>query len=399
MFIGISWRIARLLILWLVADLTAAPVQGAEPMTEKPSQRPRCREIGIAIGLLPPGPLNAITDVQGVLVGHSTLIAGTDQRTGVTAVIPHSDNVFQHKVPAAVAVGNGFGKFVGSTQIMELGQLETPIALTNTLSTFAVADALVSYVLEHPDNTDVRSVNPVVGECNDGFLNDIRGRHIRAQHVFQALRSADGGRVDEGCVGAGTGTRCLGWKGGIGTSSRRVTSAAGEYTVGILAQTNFGGVLNIGGAPVGRELGRHILRDAAQPDDRGSCILIVATDAPLDSRQLQRLARRALLGLAEVGSPMTHGSGDYAIAFSNHPQLRYAHTARNVTVNIPRMRDDALTPLFQAAKEATAEAVINSLLRATTVTGYRGRVSDAISVKDVLGICRKYRVIRDAPGR
>jgi len=397
MFIGISWRIARILILLPVAFPTLELVQGAEPMTKKLSQRPRCRDIGITIGILSPGPLNAITDVQGVLVGQTTLTAGTDQRTGVTTVIPHADNVFQNKVPAALAVGNGFGKFVGSTQIMELGQLETPIALTNTLSTFAVADALVSYVLEHPDNANVRSVNPVVGECNDGYLNDIRGRHVHAQHVFQALRSARGGPVDEGSVGAGTGTRCFGWKGGIGTSSRRLTSTSGVYTVGILAQTNFGGVLNIGGAPVGRELGRHILRDAAQPPERGSCILVVATDAPVDSRQLQRLARRALLGLAEVGSPMTHGSGDYAIAFSNHPQTRHQHGAPEVEAHIPRMRDAALTPLFQAAKEATAEAVINSLLRATTVTGYRGRVADAISVDDVLRICRKYGVITDKP--
>ncbi|MEO2035118.1 MAG: P1 family peptidase, partial [Planctomycetaceae bacterium] len=326
----------------------------------------------------------------------ATLNVGPDQRTGVTAIIPHADSVFQNKIPAALAVGNGFGKFIGATQIAELGHIETPIVLTNTLSTFAAADALVGYVLAQPGNDGVRSVNPVVGECNDGHLNDIRGRHITADHVVQALRTARGGPVAEGSIGAGTGTRCFGWKGGIGTSSRKIVTAEAAYTVGILTQTNFSGVLNIGGAPVGRVLKRHILSDQPSSADKGSCIVVLATDAPLDSRQLQRLARRALLGLAEVGSPMTHGSGDYAIAVSLHPDVRIKHHAKHDVIRVPRLRDDALTPLFQAAKEATAEAVINSLLRATTVTGYRGRVVEAIPVDEVIRICRKYHVIRDS---
>ena len=395
--IGFTWRTLVVGSLVLALCPHQLTIYGAGPMTQAvdADRRPRCRELGIVIGILPPGPLNAITDVKGVQVGHTTLIADQDQRTGVTAIVPHAESIFQHKVPAALAVGNGYGKFIGATQISELGCIETPILLTNTLSTFAVADALVSYVLEEPGNQEVRSVNPVVGECNDGYLNNIRARHVRAEHVAQALRTAGSGPVTEGSVGAGTGTRCFGWKGGIGTASRQVMSSDTTYTVGLLTQTNFGGVLNIGGAPVGKLLKRHILQKHPSSENKGSCIVVVATDAPLDSRQLQRLARRALLGLAEVGSPMTHGSGDYAIAFSTHTGVRITHAAVDAVTAVPRMRDDALTPLFQAAKEATAEAVINSLLQATTTKGYRGRVVEAIPVNDVMRICRDHKVIRE----
>ncbi|HJN08850.1 MAG: P1 family peptidase [Pirellulaceae bacterium] len=367
---------------------------GDEPAVSIAS-RPRTREIGIRIGILPVGKQNAVTDVPGVRVGHTTVVEGQGIRTGVTVVLPHGENIFQDKVPAAIAVGNGFGKLVGVTQVNELGALETPIALTNTLSTFAAADALVTYTLNQPGNETVGSVNPVVGECNDGVLNDIRARSITAQHVQSAIDAATGGAVGEGSVGAGTGTRCMGWKGGIGTSSRLTPQASGRHTVGVLVQTNFNGVLNVAGAPVGRELGRYYLKDQTQPDrpvERGSCIVVVATDAPLDARQLQRLARRALLGLAAVGSPMTHGSGDYVIAFSVHKEVRIRYRSPHAVEAKPIVRDDRLSPLFLAAKEATEEAVINSLLRATSVTGFQGHSADAIPIDRVVEICKKYGV-------
>jgi D-aminopeptidase len=283
------------------------------------------------IGVLSPGPLNAITDVEGVRVGHRTLVEGDSVRTGVTAILPHGGNIFREKVPAAIDVGNGFGKLVGYTQVKELGVIETPIVLTNTLSVFAAADALAGYVLAQPGNEDVSSVNAVAAETNDGFLNDIRARRVRAEDVRAAIESAKSGAVPEGSVGAGTGTRCMGWKGGIGTASRKLPQPMGGHVVGVLVQTNFNGILTMNGAPVGRELGRHFLRDElhhARPDEKGSCVIVVATDAPLDARQLQRLAKRALFGLAAVGSPMTHGSGDYVIAFSTSSRLHQAGTLR-----------------------------------------------------------------------
>jgi D-aminopeptidase len=385
------------LALTMTLPRLAQTASGDEPATGKPV-RPRARDIGLRIGILPVGEQNAITDVAGVTVGHTTLVKGQGTRTGVTVILPHGENIFQEKVPAAIAVGNGFGKLVGVTQVNELGVLETPIALTNTLSTFAVADGLVTYTLNQPGNESVGSVNPVVGECNDGVLNDIRARIITADHVQSAIDGATSGPVPEGSVGAGTGTRCLGWKGGIGTSSRVTPRSSGKYTIGVLVQTNFNGVLSMAGAPVGRELGRYYLRDQTRADrsvERGSCIVVVATDAPLDARQLQRLARRALLGLAAVGSPMTHGSGDYVIAFSTHKDVRIRYRSSQAVETKPVVRDDRLSPLFLATKEATEEAVINSLLKATSVTGFRGRAADAIPIDRVVEICKRHGAIRD----
>lgn len=379
-------RLSVLLLTWFTLHSIAAAQQ---------AERPRARDAGIRIGILPPGKLNAITDVPGVAVGHRTLMAEPSTRTGVTVVVPHAGNVFQEKVPAAFVVGNGFGKFVGSSQINELGVMETPIALTNTLSTFAVADALVRHTLNLPGNDSVRSVNPVVGECNDGALNAIRAMQVTRADVNAALDDARGGPVAEGSVGAGTGTQCMGWKGGIGTSSRVVPETAGGYAVGVLVQTNFGGVLTIAGAPVGQKLGRYFLKqqvDADSSNERGSCIVIVATDAPLDARQLKRLGKRALLGLAAVGSPMTHGSGDYVLAFSANERVRVPYRSREREVTRPVLRDEWLSAYFQAVKEATEEAVVNSLFRATTVTG-SGRTAEAIPIEQVIEICRRHGVV------
>ncbi len=369
-------------------------VGGLEP--KDAVKRPRAREIGLNIGILQPGPLNAITDVDGVRVGHRTLIEGEGTRTGVTAILPHGGNVFQQKVQAAIVVGNGFGKLIGFTQIEELGTLETPVVLTNTLSAFAAADALVGYMLSLTGNSRVLSINPVVAETNDGYLNDIRARRVGAGDVITAIASARTGPVMEGSVGAGTGTRCLGWKGGIGTASRRLPESLGGYTLGVLVQTNFGGILTVNGAPVGKELGRFYLQELH--DDRsskgGSCVVVVATDAPTDARQLRRIAKRALLGLAATGSPMTHGSGDYVIAFSTAELVRVPHNANEPIQERTLLRDEALSPLFQATREATEEAIINSLLRATTVTGFRGRTCEAIPIGRLVEICRRYGTIQ-----
>jgi D-aminopeptidase len=373
------------------------------------TKRPRARDIGLAPGVLPPGRLNAITDVEGVRVGHATLVKGADVRTGVTAVLPHAGNTFQEKVPAAVFVGNGFGKLMGSTQVEELGELETPILLTSTLNVPRAADALLDWVLGLPGNQEVRSVNAVVAETNDGFLNDIRGRHVGREEVFAALRSAQGGEVAEGSVGAGTGTVAFGFKGGIGTASRVLPAARGGYTVGVLVQTNFGGVLTMNGAPVGRELGRYYLREDLEPAgqaspgggrtppppaDRadGSVIIVVATDAPLDARNLRRLAARAMLGLGRTGSPSTQGSGDYVIAFSTAPSLRVRHgdtSLRRTEV----LSNEAVSPLFLACVEATEEAVYNSLLRATTVRGRSGNRAEALPIERTVEILKQYNAI------
>jgi len=393
---GISSLLSAIVLfgLWTLCLKMQAVDDSTSGLTQS-SQRPRAREIGITIGVLPPGPLNAITDVAGVRVGHQTIIEGETIRTGVTAVLPHPGNVFQEKVPAAVVVGNGFGKLVGSTQVEELGTLETPIVLTNTLSAFAAADALVAYTLNLEGNEDVASVNPVVGETNDAYLNDIRAQGVRREDVLAALSAADGGPVTEGSVGAGTGTRCLGWKGGIGTASRRLPQSRGGYTVGVLGQTNFGGILTVSGAPVGRALGRYYLQDVAEgrEPEGGSCVLVVATDAPLEARQLKRLAKRALLGLGAVGSPMTHGSGDYVIAFSTAETVRMPHRLADRTQARTVLRDEGLSPLFQATREAAEEAILNSLLKATTVTGFRGHRCEAIPVDRLIEICRRFGVI------
>jgi D-aminopeptidase len=354
----------------------------------------RARELGIAPGVLKPGPLNAITDVAGVAVGHFTLWQGDTIRTGVTAILPHSGNLFQQKVPAAVFVGNAFGKLAGSTQVNELGNLETPIILTNTLNVAEGIAGVVEYTLAQPGNERVRSVNAVVGETNDGTLNDSRGRHITKENVIEAIRSAKGGPVPEGAVGAGTGTVCFGYKGGIGTSSRQLPSSQGSYLVGVLVQTNFGGVLEINGAPVAQELTRSRKENQYGSPD-GSCMVVVATDAPLDARNLKRLAARAIMGLAKTGSYSSNGSGDFVIAFSAAPDARVPENPRTPTLSPPVLNNDATSPLFQAVKEATEEAVYNSLFMAKTTTGYGGRTVEALPIDKVLEICRKYNAIRE----
>lgn len=388
----IGGRPAATMLTVLVAYMFAAAGALAGGMDGGP-RRPRAGELGIRIGILDPGPLNAITDVDGVRVGHRTIVEGDRFRTGVTAILPHAGNLFREKVAAAIVVGNGFGKLVGITQVQELGVIETPIILTNTLSTFAAADALVRHMLA--GNEEVLSINPVVGETNDGYLNDIRARRVGYDDVVAAIAAAESGPVREGSVGAGTGTRCLGFKGGIGTASRVLPGALGGYTVGVLVQTNFSGVLTVAGAPVGKELGRFYLSEYARPreGEDGSCMIVVATDAALDARQLRRLAKRALLGLAAVGSPMTHGSGDYVIAFSTAREARVAHRSDRGARSGSGVRDEALSPLFQAAREATEEAIVNSLLRATTITGYRGHEAEAIPIDRLIEICTRYGVI------
>ena len=377
--------------------LLAAP--GVGQTTPDPARRPRAREIGVAPGVFAPGPLNAITDLEGVRVGHVTLIQGDSVRTGVTAILPHGGNLFQEKVTGAVFVGNAYGKLTGATQVNELGTIETPIVLTNTLSVGAAVEAVVAYTLALPGNAGVRSVNAVVGETNDGTLNDIRGLHVKREHVLEAIRNARGGAVEEGSVGAGTGTICFGWKGGIGTSSRKLPARYGGYTVGVLVQTNFGGVLTIAGAPVGKELGRYAFSSASgerveDHADRagGSCMIIVGTDAPIDARDCRRLAARAVFGIGRAGSSFSSGSGDYAIAFTTAPGLRVraGETAPQTRTILP---SEAVSPLFQAALEATEEAVYNSLLRATAVRS-RGEGGEAIPVERVVEILKKYGVVR-----
>lgn len=362
------------------------------------TQRPRARDIGLTVGILPPGKLNAITDVSGVAVGHTTIIRGEDVRTGVTAILPHGGNLFREKVPGAIFVGNGFGKLMGSTQVEELGQIETPILLTSTLAVPRAADALIDYMLSLPGNEDVQSINPVVAETNDGFLNDIRGRHISREDVFAAIKNARGGPVEEGAVGAGTGTVAFGFKGGIGTSSRKLPDSLGGYTVGVLVQTNFGGLLTIAGAPVGRELGRYYLKgeiekSGARTGADGSIIIVIATDAPLDARNLRRLASRAMMGLARTGSAASNGSGDYAIAFSTAPELRIRPGNHTQPRDVKLLPDEATSPLFLAAIEATEEAIYNSLFRAKTMSG-RGHRVEAIPIDRTIEILRKYGVIK-----
>jgi D-aminopeptidase len=348
------------------------------------SDRKRARELGVQVGVLEPGRWNAITDVRGVLVGHFTMVEGDGIRTGVTAILPHGRNLFREKVSAAIFVGNGFGKLMGSTQVEELGNIETPILLTATLNVPKVADSLIEYMLALPGMDEVRSINPVVGETNDGYLSEIRKRPIETAHVFQAIRSAASGPVAEGSVGAGTGTTCYGFKGGIGTSSRVLPEALGGYTVGVLVQSNFGGILEINGAPVGKELGNYYLEEAIQGGGAnvadGSCMIVVATDAPLTPRNLKRLAKRAILGMAATGSPSTNGSGDYVIAFS-------------INKTLPALDNSQISPLFQAVKEATQEAIYNSMFMATSVTGRDGHRREAIPLERVLEILKKHRVI------
>ena len=368
------WHVLPLLL----ATIVAADAQAAEV-------RPRAREAGVAIGTLPTGPRNAITDVAGVGVGHATLAGGTRFNTGVTVIVPHPRNAYRERVPAAIVVGNGFGKLAGITQVQELGELETPVFLTGTLSTWKVADAAVDWLLRQPGMDKVRSINPVVGETNDGYLSDIRARPLTPALVEQALAGISFGEVEEGAVGAGAGTVAFGWKGGIGTSSRRLAEGDGGYTVGVLVQSNFGGELTIAGVPVWKQLpdpGEYARSTTAPPSTGdGSIMMVVATDAPLDAHQLQRLAKRALVGLARTGSVMSNGSGDYVIAFSTAPE-----NLRNPDAPVQPARSlagEAMSPLFQAAAEATEEAIVNSMFRARTVHGHRGTAA-ALPLEPVL---------------
>jgi D-aminopeptidase len=407
---------------WLCILAVAAVAGMSGKLMAEEAARPRARDLGINGGVLPTGPLNAITDVTGVAVGSVTRIEGDNTRTGVTAILPHGGNLYREKVPGAVFVGNGFGKLAGSTQVNELGEIESPILLTSTLNVPKVADAVIEYMLSMPGNEDVRSFNPLVGETNDARLNDIRARSITRDDVFSAIKKARSGSVEEGSVGAGTGTVAFGFKGGIGTSSRRLPDSLGGYTVGVLVQSNFGGVLRVAGAPVGQELGRYYLKeelDAAakagssqttrksphaschpctlsQDTAAGSIMIVIATDAPVDARNLRRMAFRSMLGLARTGASGGGDSGDYAIAFSTAPSLRISRSKSSAgqtqsTEKALPLSNDAMSPLFLAVVEATEEAIYNSLFRATTVTG-SGRTAEALPIKPTVEILRKYRV-------
>lgn len=346
--------------------------------------RKRARELGISPGILPVGKWNAITDVHGVKVGHVTLIEGEDIRTGVTAILPHDGNLFQEKVPAAIVVGNGFGKLIGFTQVEELGEIETSILLTNTLAAPRASEALIEWTLAQKGNEEVRSVNVVVGETNDGILNNIRKMAVTKEHVMQAIENASCGPVAEGCVGAGTGTICFGWKGGIGTSSRVLPEKLGVYIVGALVQTNFGGVLQMDGIPVGKELSQYYLKEYLENDlADGSIMIVLATDAPLSDRNLKRLAKRGLAGLARTGASMSNGSGDYVIAFSTAEEVRRTEERRSKVWAYPEVPNDSMSSLFQAAIEATEEAIYNSLCMAETMTGYQGRTVSSLPLNAV----------------
>jgi D-aminopeptidase len=406
----LTWQTVTVLFGLVMLSVAGLPAQ----------ERRAARDLGVVVGILPPGPLNAITDVEGVLVGHRTVVSGDSINTGVTAILPHAGNVFREKVPAAVVVGNAFGKLAGSTQVQELGELESPVLLTCTLCVPRAADAVLTYLLALPGNENVRSANPVVGETNDGFLNHIRLRPISEGDVLAAISGARSGPVEQGSVGAGRGTRAFGWKGGVGTSSRRLPVDLGGWTIGVLVQSNFGGVLTIAGAPVGQELARHYLQgsvDAVEveraTDDRGgeaakiadslatygfdrrrvleadsadgSIMIVVATDAPLDHRNLERLGRRALAGLARTGSSMSNGSGDFVIVFSTVPVAELAAAGP--------LPNDRMSPLFQGVIEATEEAIYNSLLLATTVSGYRGTV-EALPLDATLEVLQRYGVLQ-----
>ena len=359
-------------------------------------ERPRARDIGLEVGIFPTGELNAITDVDGVLVGHSTIIEGDDIRTGVTAIIPGPGNLYTHPMPAWIHVGNGYGKLIGETQVREFGEIETPILLTCTLCVWSAADALKEWTYEQPGMGE-HTVNPVVGETNDARVNNMWANPVQREHVYEALANASGGPVEEGSVGAGTGTQAFAWKGGIGTSSRVLPDSLGGYTIGVLVQTNYGGVLTMNGAPVGRELGNYAYRnelEATDDDDHpedGSIMIVVATDAPLNARSLDRLAMRAMMGLARTGSYASNGSGDYVIAFSTHPDVRRPRES-DTPVETPSLVSAAMSPLFAATAEATEEAIYNAILKATTVTSERGTL-EAIPIEDVQRVLEEYNVL------
>lgn len=381
--------------------LGLALVSGATAVSAQEPERPRARDLGIEVGVFEPGPQNAITDVQGVRVGHATVVSEPDVRTGVTAILPHGGNPYMSRVPAAIHVGNGYGKLLGVTQVRELGELETPILLTCTLCVWKAADAMVEWMLGRDGMEDVRSLNAVVGETNDGGLNDIRSRPIEPRHVVQALESATSGPVSEGAVGAGAGTVAFGWKGGIGTSSRVLPESLGGYSVGVLVQSNFGGILTIDGAPVGQELGQYAFADQVGRDEDydpdadvqewGSIMMVVATDAPLSDRNLERVARRAVMGLARTGSYASNGSGDYVIAFSTANGVRRG--TRGGEHRGDELANGSMSPLFQATVEATEEAIYNSLLKAETVTS-NGRTVEALPIEATVEILQRYGVVR-----
>jgi D-aminopeptidase len=383
-----------------VAFVVVAILAAARPAASQ--ERPRARDLGMQVGIFQPGEHNAITDVAGVRVGHATVVEPPNVRTGVTAILPHRGNAYMSRVPAAMHVGNGYGKLLGITQVRELGELETPILLTCTLCVWKAADAMVEWMLEQPDMDDVRSLNAVVGETNDGGLNDIHSRPIEPEHVRRALESAADGAVTEGAVGAGAGTSAFGWKGGIGTSSRVVPASLGGYTVGVLVQSNYGGVLQMNGAPVGVELGQFAFSGqvarpeapapdpAEDPQEWGSIMIVVATDAPLSARNLERLAARAIMGLARTGSAASNGSGDYVIAFSTASGVRRGTGPETRSYDdLPNSRTSAL---FQAVVEATEEAIYNSLLKAETVTS-NGRTVEALPLEETIEILRRYGAI------
>ena len=383
----------RTSLLILMIATTSLAAQSAE------GGRARARDLGVAPGIFKPGALNAITDVAGVRVGQTTIVRGDSVRTGVTAIFPHGGNIFLDRVPAAIHVGNGFGKLLGVTQVAELGEIESPILLTCTLCVWKAADALVGWMLEQPGMSNVRSINPVVGETNDGTLNDIRARSVDAEAVRHALTSARGGPVEEGSVGAGAGTVAFGWKGGIGTSSRVLPASLGGYTVGVLVQTNFGGILQVLGAPVGKELGRYAFQHEVEGGHGdGSIMIVVATDAPLSDRNLGRVAARAIMGLARTGSSASNGSGDYVIAFSTGESVRRhvsfdsgASAANDSVRTVADLPNDAMSAVFEGVVEATEEAIYDSLFMATTVTG-NGHTVDAIPLDRVRAILEKYHV-------
>jgi D-aminopeptidase len=364
------------------------------PFLINAQQVKRARNYGINIGVMNPGKYNSITDVAGVRVGQTTIVKGDSIRTGVTAILPYEGNVFQQKVPAAIFIGNGFGKLSGSTQVNELGNLETPIILTNTLNVATAMDAVIDYTLHLPGNEKVFSVNAVVGETNDGYLNDIRGRHVTEDDVLLAIKNADTGIVKEGSVGAGTGTVCFGFKGGIGTASRKLPPGLGGYTIGVLVQTNFGGILQIDGVPVGKELNKFSFSDQLLNNVDGSCMMVIATDAPMDSRNLQRLAKRAFLGMGKTGGIASNGSGDYVIAFSTATSLRVPYDSKETILSAAILNNDNTSPIFMAAIEATEEAIINSLFAATTVTGINGNKAESIPIEKVIKILKKYNHIQ-----
>lgn len=357
------------------------------------SQKPRLRNYGIEVGVLKPGPYNAITDVKGVKVGHTTLSIGDSIRTGVTAILPHEGNIYQWKVPAAIYLGNGFGKLAGYSQVKELGNIETPIVLTNTLSVAAATNALISHTLSQPGNENVRSVNAVVGETNDGYLNDIRGRHVKEKHVLDAIKNAKTGEVLEGNVGAGTGTVCFQYKGGIGTSSRVIPEKLGGYTVGVLVQTNFGGVFELNGVPIAKALDNY--PRAYTYDVDGSCMMVVMTDAPVDARNLERMAKRAIMGLAKTGGIASNGSGDYVVAVSTAKENLIPSSGTSPILQNSFLDNGAMTPLFLATIEATQEAIYNSLFAAETTIGRDGHEIKALPIKKVLEVMKEHNALKD----